>query len=85
MVKFLRKRQEQKSPLKLHCLSLHKLKLQNVLKFRESTLIKKDCKSKLWGKEKSNGTSGHRFVRINITAKTMKRQKMQIRTINVWM
>ena len=27
----------------------------------------------------------HRFVRVNITAKTMKRQKIQIRKINVWM
>jgi small GTP-binding protein len=49
---FLRKRHEQKGPLKLHCLSLHKLKLLNDLKCRESMRIKKDRKSKLSGKEK---------------------------------
>jgi hypothetical protein len=53
---FLRKRHERKGPLKLHFLSLHKLKLQNDLKCRESMRIKKDRKSKLSGKEKSNGT-----------------------------
>ena len=31
---FLRQKHEQKGPLKLHCLSLHKLKLENDLKFR---------------------------------------------------
>ena len=40
--------------------------------------IKKDRKSKLSGKEKSNGTSSARFVRVNITAKTMKRQKIRV-------
>ena len=49
---FLRKRHEQEGPLKLHCLSLHKLKLLNDLKCRESMRIKKDRKSKLSGKEK---------------------------------
>ena len=31
---FLRQKHEQKGPFKLHCLSLHKLKLENDLKFR---------------------------------------------------
>jgi hypothetical protein len=33
-------------------------------------------------KEKSNGTSNARFVTVNITAKTMKRQKIQRVDVN---
>jgi hypothetical protein len=54
---FLRKRHEQNGSLKLHCLSLHTLKLEKDFKFRESTLIKKERQIKIVAKRKSSGTS----------------------------
>ena len=72
---FLRKRHEQKGPLKLHCLSLHKLKLQNDLQCRESMRIKKDRKSKLSGKEKPNGTSSAPFCEGKYNSKSNETSK----------
>ena len=72
---FLRKRQEQKGPLKLHCLILNKLKLQNDIKCRESMRIKKDRKSKLSGKEKSNKTSSAPFCEGNYNSRNSETSK----------
>ena len=49
---FLRKRHEQNGSLKLHCVSLHTLKLEKDFKFRESTLIKKERQIKIAAKRK---------------------------------
>ena len=49
---FLRKRHEQNGQFKLHCLSLHKLKLENYFTFRESTLTKKERQNKIVRKRK---------------------------------
>ena len=70
---FLRKRNGQKGPLKLHCLCLHKLKLQNDLKCRESMRIKKDRKSNLSGKEQPNGTSSAPFCEGKHNSKNNER------------
>ena len=81
---FLRKKHERKGPLKLHFLSLHKLKLPNDLKCRESMRIKKDRKSKLLGKEKSNGTSSLPFCdgkynsKNNETSKDTKKKEKRM-------
>jgi len=72
---FVRKRHEQKGPLKLHCLSLHKLKLQNDLKCRESMRIKKDRKSNLSGKEQPNGTSSAPFCEGKHNSRNNERSK----------
>jgi hypothetical protein len=71
----LRKRHEQKGPLKLQCLSLHKLKIEKQLKFRESMLIKKDHKSELSGKEKSNGISSAPFCEGKYNSKNNETSK----------
>jgi hypothetical protein len=84
MGQFLRKRHVRKDPLKLHFLSLHKLKLQNDLKCRESMRITKDRKSKLSGKEKSNGTSSAPFCdgrynsKSNETSKDTKKKEKRM-------
>ena len=84
MGQFLRKRHVRKDPLKLHFLSLHKLKLQNDLKCRESMRITKDRKSKLSGKEKSNGTSSAPFCdgrynsKNNETSKDTKKKEKRM-------
>jgi hypothetical protein len=59
----------------LHCLSLHKLKLQNDLKCRESMRIKKNRKSKLSGKEKPNGTSSAPFCEGKHNSKSNERSQ----------
>lgn len=76
----LKKRHEQKGPLKLQCLSLHKLKIEKHLKFRESMLIKKDHKSELSGKEKSSGISSAPFCegKNNETSKDTKKKDKRV-------